>query len=203
MLPRLWKRYRVIALSSLTAIALIFATSFSLPAAAQLSQLSSQDRSALQSGQVTLVGSNGQYTARVLVSAPVSAAWSVLTDYNNFSNFFPTVAESRLLQSNGNQRVFEQVNEIQIFPVTRRSRIVMAATESYPQQITFNLLEGDIRSLRGTWRLEQTSPNQVLVTHQVSVNPASSTPRQLFFNIYQNTLQNTLAALKREAERRG
>ncbi len=203
MLSRLWHQYRVIALSSLTAIALIVSTSLSLPAAAQLGQLPVQERSALQSGQVTLTGSNGQYTARVLVSAPVAAAWGVLTDYNNFSDFFPSVSESRLLSSSGNQRVFEQVNLIRVLLITRRSRIVMSATESYPQQIAFNLVEGDVRSLRGTWRLEQASPGQVLITHQVSVDPGSSAPRELFFNLYQNTLQDTLAALKREAERRG
>ncbi|MGJ3253895.1 MAG: SRPBCC family protein [Elainellaceae cyanobacterium] len=201
-----WKRYRFVMLSSLSAIALIVATSFGFPALAQsgsaVSQLPSQDQAALQSGRVTLSGSNGQYTVRVLVSAPAATAWSVLTDYNNFSRFFPSVAESRLLRSDGNQRVFEQINVIRIFPISRRSRIVIAATESYPQRIAFNLVEGDVDSLQGTWQLEPISATQVLITHQVSVQPESSTPRGIFFNIYQNTLQDTLAALKQEAERR-
>jgi ribosome-associated toxin RatA of RatAB toxin-antitoxin module len=79
---------------------------------------------------------------------------------------------------------------------------VIAATESYPQRIAFNLVEGDVDSLQGTWQLEPISSNQVLITHQVNVEPESSTPRGIFFNIYQNTLQDTLAALKQEAERR-
>ncbi|MEB3359242.1 MAG: SRPBCC family protein [Synechococcales bacterium] len=209
---RRWHRGPV-SLIGLMAIALLMVLALPQPGVAQLfnsavDQLPAQERAALRSGQVTVAGGNGSYTGRVLANAPVNTAWDVLTDYGNFARFFPSVTSSRLLESEGNRRVFEQVNEVRVFPVTRRSRIVISATESYPQQIAFRLIEGDVNSLQGVWRLDPVAPyagaapNQVLITHQVTVDPGSSATRGLFLNIYENTLAETLTALKQETERR-
>jgi ribosome-associated toxin RatA of RatAB toxin-antitoxin module len=151
---------------------------------------------------VSVTGSEGNFTGQVLVRTSVQTAWSVLTDYNGFSSFVPSIAESRVLQSNGNRKVFEQVNVIRVFPFTRRSRVVISSVESYPQQIAFSLVEGDIESLQGVWRIQPRGDNQVLITHQVAIDPGSSPMRGLFFNIYKSTLASTLAALKQEMERR-
>jgi len=220
--PRRWQRHprpqyrwhrRPAKLVGLVAIALLTIIALPQPGLAQLfdsavDQLPVQERTALRNGEATVAGGNGTYTGRVLVNAPLDTTWNVLTDYNNFARFFPSVASSRLLESSGSRRVFEQVNEIRVFPVTRRSRIVMSATESYPQQIAFRLVEGDVNTLQGVWRLDPVAPyagatpNQVLITHQVTVDPGSSATRGLFLNIYESTLAETLTALKRETERR-
>jgi ribosome-associated toxin RatA of RatAB toxin-antitoxin module len=141
-----------------------------------------------------------------LVNAPVSIAWNVLTDYGDYEQFFPSVAESHLIRSEGNYHVFEQINVVRVFLFTNRSRVVIAATESYPKKIDFQLVEGDLKSLQGVWRFEPVasddggSPMQVLVTHQVAVAPKSSSSRSLFLRVYQNNIQDTLAALKQELE---
>jgi len=152
---------------------------------------------------VSVTGSDGNFTGQVVVNTSVQTAWNVLTDYNRFSSFIPSVASSRVLQNNGNRKVFEQVNVIRVFPFTRRSRVVISSVESYPQQIAFSLVEGDVESLQGVWRIQPRGNNQVLITHQVTVDPGSSPTRGLFFNIYKSTLANTLSALKQEMERRG
>ncbi|WAL61716.1 SRPBCC family protein [Thermocoleostomius sinensis] len=157
---------------------------------------------ALQPGEVSVSGESGQYVGQVLATGSVEAAWAALTDYNNFASFFPDVETSRLLESNGNQKVFEQVNVVRVFPFTRRTRVVISATESYPQQISFNVIEGDVESLQGVWQLESVGSNQVLVTHRVSIDPGSSPTRDLFFNIYKNSLDDTMAALGQEITRR-
>ncbi len=202
-------------LSGLVAIAIVVATSLSPAALSQdiisqdingsLNQLPAQEQSALQAGDATVTGSNGQFTGRVLINASAPDVWQVLTDYDNFERFFPNVENSRLLESANNRSVFEQINVVQVFLFTQRSRIVVASTESYPQQIDFLLVEGDLETLQGTWQIEpvSSSPDQVLITHQVSVEPnQGGAVRNVFFNIYQNVLEDTLAALKQEAERR-
>jgi len=200
------------ALGVMVAIAVV-AVSLILPVSAQVNptfaQLPAQERLALQNGQATVSGDEGQFTGRVLVDAPLSTAWQVVTDYDNFDQFLPTVEASQLLESTGNRRVFEQVNVVRIFPITRRSRIVVASTLSYPQQIDFNLVEGDLNRLQGIWQFESVSssagasPNQVLITHQVAVTPeGGGLVRGLFFNTYRNVLEDTLSALKQESERR-
>lgn len=162
--------------------------------------LTSQEQSALRQGRVLLSGEDGNYTARVMANGSVETAWAVLTDYNNFANFFPGVESSQLLETNGNQNTFEQVNVIRIFPITHRERVVIAASETYPTKISFRMVDGDLRKLQGAWYVTGAG-DQVMITHQVLVEPSSN--RSLFFNIYKDNLQKTMAALKQEIERRG
>ena len=213
MVPNYRKQYRYV-LSGLTAIALMIAAQLSLPVSAQhakdaLDPLPAQERVALREGQATVSGDNGQFVGRVLVNGSVSTAWQVLTDYDNFEQFFPNVESSQLLESAGNRRVFEQVNVVRIFPISNRSRIVIAATESHPQQINFRLVEGDLDTLQGIWRLDPIAPhigaqpNQVLITHQVALTPEGGrATRGLFFSTYQRILEDTMIAIKQETERR-
>jgi ribosome-associated toxin RatA of RatAB toxin-antitoxin module len=186
------------------AIALTTTISFVTPlptqaASSPIAQLSSQEQTILRSGQVSLTGKNGQYTCRVIVSAPVATVWKLLTDYNNFENYFPNVASSQILEAKGNRKIFEQVYLIQALIFSKRARVRIASTETYPRQINFNLVEGDVNALNGVWRLDPLSSNQVLVTHQVSVDPGSDN-RALFFGIYEDTLEKTLQAVKQRSE---
>ena len=167
------------------------------------------ERVALREGKVIVTGKEGVYTCRILVNGSVDTAWQVLTDYNNFKLFLPGVTDSELLETNGDRKIFEQINRIKTFIFSTKARIRMAITESYPQKIAFNFLDGDLDNLDGTWLLEPVSPypsappNQVLITHQVKVEPNATPSRSFFYNIYENTLEKTLAAIKEEVEERG
>ena len=171
-------------------------------------QLPVLERVALREGKVIVTGEKGVYTCRFLVDSSVDTAWQVLTDYNNFELFLPGVTDSELLETNGDRKVFEQVSRIKMFIFSTKARIRMAVTESYPQKIAFNFLDGDLDNLDGTWLLEPVSPypsappNQVLITHQVTVEPNSTPSRSLFYDIYKNRLEKTLVAIKEEVEQR-
>lgn len=173
-----------------------------------LDRLPATERVALRQGQSLVTGSKGKYTGKVLVTAKVATAWQVLTDYNNFYRFLPNIVSSKLIQNNSDRKVFEQVQVIHAFVITKKSRVQIAVKETYPKQITFNLVKGDLKSLQGTWRIEPVSPypgappNQVLITHQVTADPGAIATRGLFYSIYKDTLENTLVALKKEVERR-
>jgi ribosome-associated toxin RatA of RatAB toxin-antitoxin module len=171
-------------------------------AANPVDQLPASDQAQLREGQVLLEGTEGQYVGRALVTASVDTTWQVLTDYGNFKDFLPTVVSTQILQSQGNEKVYEQINVVQVLVFSRRSRVVLAASESYPAQIDFRLVEGEIKALEGSWTLEKVEPNQVLITHRVTVDPGSAAARDIFFNLYKNTLRDTIAALKQEMERR-
>ncbi|WP_038021845.1 SRPBCC family protein [Synechocystis sp. PCC 7509] len=173
-----------------------------------LDRLPTQERVALRQGQSLVTGSKGKYTGKVLVKATVATAWQVLTDYNNFYHFFPNVVSSKVIQNNGAGKVFEQVQVIRAFMLTKKARVRIAIKETYPKRIAFNLVAGDLKSLQGTWQIEPVSPypgalpNQVLITHQVNADPGAISTRGLFFSIYKNSLENTLVALKTEVEKR-
>lgn len=166
------------------------------------------ERVALKEGKVILIGQQGQYICRILVNSNLDRVWQVLTDYDNFEEFLPGVAESQLVQTNGNRKIFEQVNQVKTLIFSTKARIRLAITESYPQRIAFDFVDGDLDALNGTWLLEPVSPypsappNQVLITHQVSVEPNTMPSKTIFYNIYENTLEKTLAAIKTEIEER-
>ncbi|MEM8502455.1 MAG: SRPBCC family protein [Cyanobacteria bacterium P01_D01_bin.1] len=216
-----------LALGKLAVIALAALTPLSTTAAAQtrlslsdqtghdvLESLSAQERAALENGQVMMSaardGDKGQFTARVLIDAPVDKAWEVLTDYDNFEKFLPNIENSELLESEDNRRVFEQMNVISVVPsvIDIRSRVVIESTEIHPKKVDFQLVEGDLDTLQGIWQLDPVSvageeeTEQVLVTHQVDIDPGSGSPRGLFFSTYRLVLEDSLIAAKAETEKR-
>lgn len=167
-----------------------------------LAQLPTQTQTTLKAGQVVVSGENGQYTGHVLVTAPVDVAWKVLTDYEHFKDFLPGVVASRILSTAGNETVFEQVNSVRLLLFTQTSRLVIAATQQYPQQIKFHMQQGQIKSLNGIWQLEPVNTKQVLITQKVQFDPGNAAPRGIAFNIYKNTLVDSLKAIKKETEKR-
>ncbi|MBD3885273.1 SRPBCC family protein [Phormidium tenue FACHB-886] len=203
-LSQRWSRNCASAIALGLAVSLVPAVSPPLLAQAvnPVDQLPKQDQATLREGKVVLEGEGGEYTGRILVTAPVDTTWNVLTDYGNFKDFLPNIVSTQILTNQGSEKVYEQINVTQILVFSHRSRVVIAASESYPSQIAFRLVEGEIKSLQGTWTLEPVAPNQVLITNRVTVDPGSAADRGIFFNIYKSTMRDTIVALKREIERR-
>ena len=201
-------------LGGLMMMAAILATPMAPPVSAQLfnsalDQLPAIERNSLRNGNVVVSNDGGQFVGRVLIDASTAAAWQVLTDYDNFDQFLPNVESSQLLEASGDRHVFEQVSVVRFFPITKRVEVTIAATEQYQQQISFNQVSGDAKSIQGIWRIDPiapyrgASPNQVLVTHQVAIEPeGGALARDLFFNTYRNVLENTLAAIQSETVQR-
>lgn len=213
MFNQLYRQNRFLIIFFIGAIACIFSITFSPTATAKLFDgpvdlLPLEQRVALRNGEIIFLGQDGKYTCRLLVKSSVDNAWKVLTDYNNFAEFLPGVTRSALIQSNGDRKVFEQINKIKTLIFSIESRVQIATTESYPQEIAFEAVEGDLEILDGKWTLEAVSPypsappDQVLITHQVVVEPAKVPSDGIFFNIYEERLEETLVAIKQETEKR-
>lgn len=207
------RKNRVLLSTFLAAIGYTFSLIASPPSSAKLfdgpvDRLPVEQRVSLRRGELVFLGSDGDYTVRLLVETTVDDAWRVLTDYENFAEFLPGVASSELVENNGDRKVFEQISKIKTLVFSVKSRVKVAITESYPAQIEFKAVEGDLQSLDGKWTLEPVSPypsappDRVLITHKVSVEPEKSLGDRFFFDIYENRLQETLEAFKIEVEKR-
>ena len=103
-----------------------------------------------------------------------------MTDYENFSNFLPNVASSKVIDTQGNQKIFEQVSIVDLWLFTEQSTLQISAQETQKQKIDFQMVKGDLKNLQGTWQLEQVTDNQILITHTVKVQPQSSTENHFF-----------------------
>ena len=214
MINQLYRqKNRHVILPLITAISCLLTITISPLATAKLFDgpvdlLPLEQRVSLRKGELIFLGEDGQYTSRFLITTSIDNAWQVLTDYENFAEFLPGVSSSELLESNGDRKVFEQINKIKTLIFSIESRVQVATTEFYPEQIAFKAVDGDLKTMDGTWMLEPVSPypsappDQVLVTYRVKVEPATAPSNGIFFSIYEDRLQDTLKAIKEEAERR-
>ena len=207
------QKRRLIALFLVAIFACLTSIVFSPSAKAKLfdgpvDNLPLEQRVSLRRGELVFLGQDGSYTSRLLLNTTVDDAWQVLTDYERFAEFLPGVISSELIESKGDRKVFEQINKIETLVFSVESRVQVATTENYPGQIAFEVVDGDLESMDGTWSLEPVSPypsappDQVLVTYKVMVEPAKAPSDGIFYSIYEDRLQETLRAIKTEAEKR-
>jgi ribosome-associated toxin RatA of RatAB toxin-antitoxin module len=183
---------------------LIFSVGISAIALAenQTIQLTPQEQTDLEQGKVILKGEKGDYYGQVLVKGKTEIAWQVLTDYGSFKNFLPNIADSKLIKEEGITKIFEQTNIVDLWLVTKKFIVQIAARENQPQQIDFQMVKGDLARLEGKWHLQALPNNQVLVTHQVKVAPKEKSEEAIFYGIYESSLEDTLAAIATEITKR-
>lgn len=168
---------------------------------AQSSMILSSKEEALAQGKVILKGEKGQYIVRILTRGNIEKAWEVLTDYNNFQEFLPNIADSKIIEENADSTIFEQTNLVDLLLLTKKFTVQIAATKNYPQ-IDFEIVEGDLQQLQGSWEVESLPDNQILVTHRVTVAPKSKGEEAIFYGIYESSLEETLTAIAAEITKR-
>lgn len=194
--------YFLLKFASLVIITCGINISLSAKATAPTARLSVQEQAILNQGQVVLKGNRGNYTGLVLATGSVDTAWQVLTDYDNFNQFLPNVPASKVIVNEGDRKIFEQTNAIDLWFFTQEFTVQIEAQETEPQKIDFKLFEGDLKHLSGTWSIQQINAKQITVTHTVKVEPQSNTEKPFFYGIYESTLEKTLAAIATEITRR-
>jgi len=178
------------------------------PAETYLAKLTSADWATLAKRRVLLKGGKGQYG--VMVSTPTDAetAWAVLTDYENFHRFLPTVVESRVIQSEGGRTIVEQLDRRRILLSTVESTVRTENLEIDRQQISFRLLEGNLQHMYGHWRLDAAPEALVgkaahlLVSQQVHAEADVGPFKSMFYNLFETSLVDTVKAIRAEMERR-
>lgn len=174
----------------------------------EIEQLSLDEKTALENGDIIITGTEGQYVARMLVEASVDDLWAVLTDYNNFTEFLPNIVSSEVIESEGNSYLVEQVSKQRILLFNIESRLLTENVQTENQRIDFKLVEGDLSQFQGYWAIEQIPSSvagdapQLLVTQSIEVQPDRGTPENLFYDIFKSALEKTLTAIRDEVDRR-
>ena len=170
--------------------------------------LSESQKLRLASGEVVIEGRGGQYQVMALAEVSAAIAWSVLTDYDNFHQFLPSVANSRVIETNGTRKLLEQIDRRRIMLKTIESRILTENVEINREQISFRLLEGNLKYMYGHWRLDPAAWQQqrgesTLVSQQVNAEIDLGRPvKKMFYRMFEASLVDTIQALRDEMERR-
>ncbi|MBW4482579.1 MAG: hypothetical protein KME14_08550 [Tildeniella torsiva UHER 1998/13D] len=177
------------------------------PAEAYLGKLTPADWATLAKRDVLVKGGQGQYGLMAATSVPHALAWEVLTDYENFYRFLPTVVKSRVVEIDGDRTVVEQIDRRRILLSTMESKVLTENLELDGQQISFRLLEGNLEYMYGHWRIDTatlapgTEPVRLL-SQQVRAEADVGPFKSMFYNLFESGLIDTVKALRGEMERR-
>lgn len=177
------------------------------PAEAYLAKLTAADWATLAKRDVLVKGGKGQYGLMAATPVTHALAWEVLTDYNNFYQFLPTVVKSRVVEVDGDRTVVEQIDRRRILLSTMESKVLTENLELDGQQISFRLLEGNLEYMYGHWRIDTatlsagTEPVRLL-SQQVRAEADVGPFKSMFYNLFEAGLIDTVKALRGEMERR-
>jgi ribosome-associated toxin RatA of RatAB toxin-antitoxin module len=182
-------------------------TSVLNPLAASTNRLSQQEQAALRRKQPVITGEAGDYIGWILTDADLETAWAVLTDYDRFSQFLPSVVSSRVVEAAENRKVVEQVDRRRILLMNVQSKVQTENIEQAPHRIQFRLVKGDLKVLEGTWTAEaidgdQADGLQVLVTQAVKAEANAGFLEGMFHKVFEASLKENLKAVQQEVERR-
>lgn len=181
------------------------------PLSEVISDLSPTEQQFLRSGKAIVNAVGNRYVSYVVSPTTIDQTWDVLTDYNNFSEFLPSVESSRILESEGDRAVVEQVAGLKVLFADMNSRICTENIKIPKERIDFNLIDGDLKMMKGYWQLipvqedsNEGQSNQPLTVIKQSVQAKVGNPllEGAFEAVYTNNMKKNLAAIAQEAKNR-
>ncbi|MDA0265504.1 MAG: SRPBCC family protein [Cyanobacteria bacterium] len=168
--------------------------------------LNDAEQQRLHQGEVVLNGQLGSYTVWVVVPATAATVWEVLTDYEGFPKFLPSVVSSKVTEREGNRTVVARRDRRKIGFMPIKVKIVTENIEVSHERIDYRMLSGTLDSLEGVWRLAPLdtagdTPRTLLV--QMIEAKANLGPLQsYFYQVFEKGLVDTLGNLRVEMARR-
>jgi len=131
-----------------------------------------------------------QLTATIPIPHTPKQIWPILTDYEGLADFVPSLVSSqKLAHPEGGIRV-EQVGTERLLRLNFSARVVLDITESFPEQIRFQMVEGDFRDFSGCWQL---NPNSDLPGTELCYNLLIWPKRTTLVRLIESRLKRNVA----------
>jgi len=151
-----------------------------------------------------LEGRQRHVFAKIQIPYPLEQVWQVLTDYEAFVEFMPNITQSRQLKSpNGGIRL-EQVRTKSLMGLNISGRSVFDVEEKFPDEIHYQLIEGDLKEFSAYWRLEAWQPSEkkvgVNLIYEISVLPKPIIPMKLVESVLNHDIPDSLLAVRQRVE---
>ncbi|MEM6521452.1 MAG: SRPBCC family protein [Cyanobacteria bacterium P01_C01_bin.70] len=177
-----------------------------VPPLNQLStNLSSDQQQALQQGEVVVVGSAGDYTVLSLIPASAETVWNVLTNYEQFPDFLPSVVASQVLERRDNRVLVERKDRRKVGIMPIRVKIVTENVEHYPNRIDYRMVDGTLDEMNGTWELTSITETDgavtTLLTQTISAKANLGPLQPYFYEVFETGLREMTAGLQSEMQR--
>lgn len=182
-----------------------------MPFAMSLDQLTrdlnTTEQSHLQQGDVVLVGNQGSYAVWGLIKAQSKVVWEVLTAYEDFPTFLPSVVSARILEQRDNRTIVARQDRRKVggwMPI--KVKIVTENIEVDGDRIDYRMVDGSLDSMLGSWRIIPVeAPShypQTLLVQTIAATASMGPLQGYFYEVFEQGLQETMADLRAEMERR-
>ena len=150
-------------------------------------------------------GHDGAYhvTGEFSVTAPASAVWEVVTDYDGLASFVSAIKSSRVLQRGAGRATIEQVGSGSFLFISRSVRLTLAVQEDPPLRLSFHEVNGSqFKRYEGAWRIEPSSGG-CLVAYDLTAEPVPELgPRFAAKSVLRKNAKRLLEEVRMEIERR-
>lgn len=151
--------------------------------------------------ETTRRGAAVEVRAYALVKAMHATVWGTLTDYDRLAEFVPGMRSSRIVARRNGALVVEQRGETRFLVFTYPVNVTLLATARPPDAIEVHLLDGNLKRLDGTYRLEPTGPGRIGLRWTGLVEP-DALPPLLGELVMRATIEAQFTGMVREIERR-
>ncbi|MBE8966696.1 cyclase [Nostocales cyanobacterium LEGE 12452] len=152
-----------------------------------------------------LDGRKRRIFAKIEIPYSVEQVWQVITAYESFPEFIPNMISSRRLNDPTGGIRLEQVRTKSLMGMKISARSVVQIEEKFPNEIYYQLLEGDLKEFSGYWRLEagKSSEAQDIVDliYDFSVLPKPIIPAPIFDHFLSNDIPASLLAVRQQVEK--
>jgi ribosome-associated toxin RatA of RatAB toxin-antitoxin module len=135
--------------------------------------------------------------ATILIDAPAESIWQIMVNCHEIPAFVPGVKACQVLAAGENWEIIRhEVKWIWFLP---RLSYVFRAVYQPNRQIDFVKIEGDLREMKGTWRLSSLNgTGQTIVRLSVYLDPGFFVPQWVVRQSLKVDLPAVLTALRAE-----
>ena len=142
--------------------------------------------------------------AKIQIPYPLEQVWQVLTAYETFAEFMPSLIQSKRLDHPiGGVRI-EQVRSKTFMGMNFSARSVFDIEEKFPHEIHYQLIEGDMKAFSGYWRLEPWSSSEskagIDLIFDFFVSPKRILPMALIEHILSHNIPANMLAIRQRVE---
>ncbi len=168
------------------------------------SDLSWIDTAALAAGRVVVRSSRAgpivHVETAVLVRAPATAIWRVLTDCRDAPEYVPNVVSCEPIKriDNGRAELFKQTVRPAFF-LPRFEHVFRLDYEPY-RRIDEHEVSGPLKRLEGTWWLLPRPGAAILLVYSLEADPGTPVPRFVVKASLKRDLPKIIAAVRDRAE---
>ncbi|MEA5574210.1 SRPBCC family protein [Calothrix sp. UHCC 0171] len=142
-------------------------------------------------------------TARIKILRSPEIVWKVLTDYEALADFIPNLAKSSLLEHPTGGIRLEQIGSQRLLNFNFCARVVLDLEEKFPQEITFQMVEGDLKEFSGSWQLQPCSVDNQSGTslcYSIFVHPKRIMPIGVIERRLSSDLRVNMFAIQQRVE---